>query len=88
MQREEFLRQLQENKLPVYRSDDWGNLFYDLAQVVTKGRVLVVFDEITWLGSKDPTFLPKLKTAWDLHFKNNSQLVMIASGFLANLPFQ
>jgi AAA+ ATPase superfamily predicted ATPase len=28
-QREEFLRQLQEYKLPVHRSDDWGNLFFD-----------------------------------------------------------
>src|SRR5262245_48161848 len=35
-QRDEFLRQLQEYRIPVYRSDDWGNLFYDLAQVSHK----------------------------------------------------
>lgn len=79
-QRGEFLRQLQEYKLPIYRSNDWGNLFYDLAQECKKGRILVVFDEITWMGSQDPTFLPKLKTAWDRYFKQNSQLVMILSG--------
>ncbi len=79
-QREEFLRQLQGMQLPVYRSDDWGNLFHDLSQATAKGRVLVVFDEITWMGSKDPTFLPKLKTAWDQYFKKNPQLVMILSG--------
>lgn len=79
-QRAEFLRQLQEYKLPIYRSDDWGNLFFDLAQECKKGRVLVVLDEITWMGSQDPTFLPKLKTAWDRYFKQNSQLVMILSG--------
>lgn len=79
-QRAEFLRQLQEYRLPIYRSDDWGNLFYDLAQECKKGRVLVVFDEITWMGSQDPTFLPKLKTAWDRYFKQNSQLVIILSG--------
>lgn len=79
-ERAEFLRQLQEYKLPIFRSDDWGNLFYDLAQECKKGRVLVVLDEITWMGSKDPTFLPKLKTAWDRYFKQNSQLVMILSG--------
>jgi uncharacterized protein len=79
-QRTEFLRQLQEYRLPIYRSDDWGNLFYDLAQECKKGRVLVVLDEITWMGSQDPTFLPKLKTAWDRHFKQNSQFVMVLSG--------
>ena len=79
-QRAEFLRQLQEYRLPIYRSDDWGNLFYDLAQECKKGRVLVVLDEITWMGSQDPTFLPKLKTAWDRYFKHNPQFVMILSG--------
>ncbi len=79
-QREEFLRQLQEYQLPIYRSDDWGNLFFDLAQVTKKGRVLIVLDEITWMGSKDATFMPKLKTAWDLHFKKNVDLVMIITG--------
>jgi hypothetical protein len=79
-QRAEFLRQLQEYRLPIYRSDDWGNLFYDLSQECKKGRVLVVFDEITWMGSQDLTFLPKLKTAWDRYFKQNPQFVMILSG--------
>jgi hypothetical protein len=64
-QRTEFLRQLREYRLPIYRSDDWGNLFYDLVQECKKERVLVVLDEITWMGSQDPTFLPKLKTPWD-----------------------
>lgn len=79
-QRQEFLRQLQDYRLPIYRSDDWGNLFDDLAQECQTGRILVVFDEITWMGSKDPTFLPKLKTAWDRHFKRNPQLIIILSG--------
>lgn len=57
-----------------------GNLFYELAQITSKGRILIVLDEITWMGSKDPTFLPKLKTAWDRHFKKNPQLVLIISG--------
>jgi AAA+ ATPase superfamily predicted ATPase len=80
MQREEFLRQLQENKLPVYRSDNWGDLFFDLAKACATGRVLLVLDEITWMGSKDPTFLSQLKNAWDLHFKKNPELIMIISG--------
>ena len=41
---------------------------------------LIVLDEITWMGSKDPTFMPKLKTAWDWHFKKNNKLIMIITG--------
>jgi AAA+ ATPase superfamily predicted ATPase len=79
-QRAEFLRQLQEYRLPIYSSEDWGSLFFELAKHAQKGRVLIVLDEITWMGSKDPTFLPKLKTAWDRHFKKNPHLVLILSG--------
>lgn len=78
-QRKEFLRQLQEYKLPIYKGDDWGDLFFELASVAKSGRVLIVLDEITWMGNKDPTFLPKLKTAWDRHFKKNSKLILIIS---------
>lgn len=56
-------------KVPIHRDNDWGNLFYDLAQECKKGQALVVLDEITWMGSLDPSFLPKLKTAWDRYFK-------------------
>lgn len=80
MQRAEFLRQLQTYKLPAYDSGDWGTLFHTLAKSSQKGRVLIILDEITWMGSQDPTFLPKLKTAWDLYFKKNPQLVLIISG--------
>src|SRR5262249_40782366 len=79
-QRAEFLRQLQEYQLPIFKCEDWGELFFELSQVCQKGRILITFDEITWMGSKDPTFLPKLKTAWDRHFKKNPNLVLILSG--------
>src|ERR1700733_2105281 len=49
-QRAEFLRQLQEYSLPIYKSDDWGALFYELSTVCQKGPVLIILDEITWMG--------------------------------------
>lgn len=79
-QRTEFLRQLHEYRLPIYKCDDWGDLFYELANVCKEGSVLLILDEITWMGSKDHTFLPKLKTAWDRHFKKNPNLVLVLSG--------
>lgn len=36
------------------------------------------------MGSKDPTFLGKLKTAWDLYFKMNPQLILILCGSISS----
>ncbi len=84
-QREEFARQIQrELKTPLPRADDWGDLFWHLAQQTQNGKVVIVLDEISWMGSKDPTFLGKLKTAWDLYFKNNPQLILILCGSISS----
>lgn len=84
-QREEFARQIQrEMKIPLPRADDWGDLFWHLAQQTEKGKIVLVLDEISWMGSKDPTFLGKLKTAWDLYFKKNPQLVLILCGSISS----
>lgn len=84
-QKEEFARQLQrELKIPLPRADDWGDLFWLLAQQSQNGKIVLVLDEISWMGSKDPTFLAKLKTAWDLYFKNNPQLILILCGSISS----
>jgi len=36
-----------------------------LANQTRQGRVIILFDEVSWMGSKDPTFTGKLKNAWD-----------------------
>lgn len=79
-QRTEVARQMRRLKIPVEDSDDWGDILTDLALHCGKGRVLVVLDEITWMGDLDDTFLPKLKTIWDLHFKKNPELILIITG--------
>jgi len=42
--------------------------------------VLIVLDEITWMGNKDPDFLGKLHVAWERHFQHNPKLILILSG--------
>lgn len=37
-------------------------------------------DEISWMGSKDPDFLGKLKNAWDLYFRKNDKLILAICG--------
>lgn len=86
MQREEFARQLQRaTGTRGLAADDWGDLFWQLAQYVShcESRVLIILDEINWMGSLDPAFLGKLKIAWDDYFKKNNKLVMILSGSMS-----
>jgi hypothetical protein len=71
---------MREYQIPTLGGEDWGDILRGLAQSCRRGRVLLVFDEISWLGFKDPTFLAKLKTAWDQHFKENPFLILILSG--------
>ncbi len=84
LQREEFANQMERAGLPGVKADDWGNLFWALSKHTEKGKVLVVFDEISWMGGKDPTFLGKLKTAWDMYFSRNPHLVMALCGSISS----
>lgn len=79
-QKEEFLRQMRAYRIPTLGGRDWGDLLMDVARHCGRGAVLVVLDEISWLGFKDPTFLGKLKTVWDRQFTKNARLIMILSG--------
>ena len=66
--------------IPGIKADHWNTLFLFLAKQTTKGRVVIVLDEISWMGSEDPDFLRKVKNAWDLHFKKNPKLILIICG--------
>ena len=84
MQLEEFSRQMARNGLPRVVSDDWGDLFWTLASHTSNGRIVIFLDEISWMGSKDAEFLSKLKNAWDLHFKQNPELILILCGSVSS----
>jgi AAA+ ATPase superfamily predicted ATPase len=84
-QREEFARQLKTQlELPGLKADDWGDLFTILAKALPKGKVIVMLDEITWMGSRDPTFLGKLKIVWDLYFSKLPNLILILCGSISS----
>jgi uncharacterized protein len=77
----EFARQARENlNLPNAQYSDWGDVFLAISQQVDSGKVLLAFDEISWMGSKDNTFLPKLKDLWDVYLKKNNKLIFIVCG--------
>jgi uncharacterized protein len=84
-EREHFARQFgQAASIPTPRADSWDELFWSLAEQTKKGRWIVIFDEINWMGLKDAIFLGSLKTAWDQHFSKASNLILILSGSLSS----
>ncbi|MCP4679128.1 MAG: ATP-binding protein [Deltaproteobacteria bacterium] len=84
-QRMEFARQLErEVGLPRIAHDDWTDLFSHLGRATSTGKWIVLLDEISWMGSSDATFLPKLKNAWDGQLKKNPKLVLILCGSVSS----
>jgi len=80
-QRDIFAAQLSEQTaLPEVKADDWSKLFQLLHEKIKKGRIVLLFDEISWMGSKDPDFLGKTKHAWDQKFKKNPNLIFVICG--------
>ena len=62
------------------RYDDWSDAFWALGERVQSGKVLLFFDEISWMGSLSPTFLGKIKNFGDMQAKNNDALVFVVCG--------
>lgn len=84
-ERDDFALQLSRAlAIPPPRADDWNTLLWALADRTRQGKWVIILDEINWLGAKDPTFLGKLKSAWDLHFSRNRKLILILSGSLTS----
>lgn len=84
-QKNEFAKTLaQYFSWPEFSKDNWRDLFSLLAEQSKKGEVCIVLDEISWMAKDDPLFLPQLKNAWDLEFKNNSKLILVLCGSISS----
>jgi uncharacterized protein len=80
-QRDIFAQQMvKQTSGPTLKAGDWSELFSYLASQIKNDPTVILFDEISWMGSKDPTFLGKLKNAWDIEFKENTNLVLVLCG--------
>lgn len=80
-QLESFSRQIaQQFKVPFERYDDWSDALWALGERLKTGKILLLFDEISWMGSEEPTFLGKIKYFWDNYLKKNDQLVFVVCG--------
>jgi AAA+ ATPase superfamily predicted ATPase len=76
-QRNHFSRQLcMMLKVSPLTFLDWTDAFEYLSLHIKKGDI-VLFDEISWMGAKDPTFIPKLKVWWD---KQTIHMLLVICG--------
>lgn len=80
-QRDAFSRQFSHNfSLPALQFADWSDAFYHVSHHLTSEPTVILFDEISWMGSKDPTFIPKLKAWWDLEIQNRPNVMVVFCG--------
>ena len=64
-QKDNFAKQLALMlKVPPMTFQDWTDAFEHLSLHIKPGDI-ILFDEISWMGTKDPTFISKLKLWWD-----------------------
>lgn len=76
-QRNHFARQLSLIlKIPPMTFLDWSDAFEHLSLHIKPGGI-ILFDEISWMGSKDPSFISKLKAWWD---KQTSHILLVFCG--------
>ncbi len=80
-QRDAFARQLSALlNIPPFSFSDWLDGFAHLSKHITTHKTVVLFDEISWMGSRDPTFLPKMKIWWDQVSEQTSNIMLILCG--------
>lgn len=81
-QRREFAGQLAaQTGFPRLDIPDWSDAFRLLDNAIRDGeRTIVLLDEISWMGGKDPNFPGKLKNAWDMLFRRHPKLIVVLCG--------
>lgn len=83
-QRNAFARELTALfHLPPFTFTDWSDAFAHLSRYLTAKPTVILFDEISWMGSKDPTFVSKLKVWWDLALQNHTSVILILCGSIS-----
>ncbi len=83
-QRDEFGDQLcVQLGLPRVSFSTWSDAFRFLGSHIGKEEIIVLFDEISWMGGLDPSFLGSLKTWWDQEASKKQGLILILCGSIS-----
>jgi AAA+ ATPase superfamily predicted ATPase len=66
--------------VPFNTFKNWYFAFEALASYFNDEPTVVLLDEISWLGDKDPTFVGSLKIWWDLNLTVRNNIILILCG--------
>lgn len=64
--------------------EDWTQALTMLSQLPLKKRSIILLDEISWMGGRDPDFAGKLKEHWDTKLSHNKNLILIICGSVSS----
>jgi len=77
-QLEEFSRQMtRQFKTANVKYEDWSDALWSVGDKIQSGKTLIFFDELSWMGNNDPTFLGKIKNLWDTQLSQNNELIFV-----------
>lgn len=87
-ERDEFANQLAAHfHVPTMTFKDWNDAFRQLSHQIKLVKVdrpiVVLLDEISWMGSADLHFIPKLKLWWDrlnMRMENHPKITLVLCG--------
>ena len=80
-QRDEFAGQFYSLfKIPPLTFKDWSDAFSNLTAHLNQKPTVILFDEISWMGSGDENFIGKFKNWWDGTIQNYPNLTIILCG--------
>lgn len=83
-QRNSFAGQLSALfNVPTVIYDDWVAVLAALTVQLTHKPTVLLFDEISWMGSQDKTFIPKLKNWWDLVLQDYPNILLVFCGSIS-----
>ena len=83
-QLDEFARQFYSCfKVPPLTFKDWSDAFLNLSAQLTSEPTIILFDEISWMGSEDPLFVSKIKIWWDNNLSDCKNLTLILCGSIS-----
>ncbi len=78
-------RLAKQTAAPRVTLDGWPTAFQLLAsQLPTKGTIVVLLDEISWMAIGDKDFAGHLKTAWDQIFSKHPGLTLVLCGSVSS----
>ena len=74
-----------QTPLPKVALESWSQAFQLLCNALpAKGKIVLLFDEISWMAQGDPDFAGHLKIAWDNLFSHRHNLVVVLCGSMSS----